>query len=60
VKPQIERDADRILREAANKEHKSMRDLGIIDDRRERTIRERETDFSDFFARRRRGQDAGA
>lgn len=60
MKPQVEHDADRILREDAHKEHKSMRDLGIIDDRRERTIREREIDFADFFARRRRGLDAGS
>lgn len=58
MKPQPEHDADRILREWAQKEHKSLRELGIIDERRERTIREREVDFADFFAQRKKREDA--
>lgn len=50
----IEQAADELLREDAHRQHKSMRQLGIIDDRRARTIREREVDFTDFFDRRRR------
>ncbi len=61
MKPQPEQEADRILRDLAQKNGCSLRDLGIIDERRERTIREREVDFSDFFVRRKNGRDdAGA
>lgn len=52
MKDRVEQQADEILREAAHSEHKSMRDLGIIDERRERTIREREQPFADYFARK--------
>jgi hypothetical protein len=50
--------ADDILREWARDQHKSMRELGIIDRRRQRTINEREKPFADFFARRKRSEDA--
>jgi hypothetical protein len=54
MKSQPEQQADDILREDARKQHKSMRQLGIIDERRERTIRKREQPFADFFAKRKR------
>ncbi len=38
--------ADQILREAAKKEGKSMRQIGVIDERRARTIRSREITLS--------------
>jgi len=58
MKPQPEQQADDILREFAHREHKSLRQLGIIDERRQRTINGREKTFADFFARRKRGEDA--
>jgi hypothetical protein len=58
MKSQPEQQADDILRDFANKEHKSMRQLGIIDERRQRTINGREKTFADFFARRKRHEDA--
>jgi len=48
----IEQQADELLRADAHKQHKSMRELGMIDERRQRTIREREIDFADFFGRK--------
>lgn len=41
--------ANELLREDAKRQHKSMRKLGIIDERRARTVREREVPFSSFF-----------
>jgi hypothetical protein len=52
----IEHDADVLLREWAKEHHTSLRKAGIIDARRERTIREREIDFTPFFASRRRAR----
>lgn len=45
-------EADAILRQWAKSEGKSLRQLGIIDERRERTIRERETPFATYFGRK--------
>ena len=50
----IEDMADEILREDAKKHHKSLRKLGIIDERRERTIREREISESAVSEHRKR------
>lgn len=47
-----EAEADNILREWAKSKGISLRQAGIIDERRERTIREREIDFTLFFAGR--------
>jgi len=52
--PEIE--ADALLREWAKSQGISLRKVGIIDDRRERTVREREVAFADFFASRRRAR----
>lgn len=52
----VEHDADAILREWAKEQGISLRKAGIIDERRERTIREREVDFTPFFASRRRAR----
>lgn len=54
MKSQSEQQADDILREWAASEHISLRRAGIIDERRGRTIHERETPFSVFFGRKRR------
>jgi hypothetical protein len=51
---QLDKEADDLLRELAKREGKSLRQLGINDERRQRTIRERETTFSDYFGRRKR------
>ncbi len=42
----LEEIADQILRESAKKQGKSMRQIGVIDERRERTIRSREITLS--------------
>lgn len=47
-------DADAILKEFAKKEGKSLRELGIIDERRARTVRQREITFTDFFETRKK------
>lgn len=47
----LEQIADDILRDDAKRKRKSMRQLGIIDERRARTVRERETPFSSFFVK---------
>lgn len=49
-----EAEADAILHEWAKSQGISLRKAGIIDERRERTIREREIDFTPFFANRKR------
>jgi hypothetical protein len=49
---EAEEQANEILRQHAKSNHKSMRALGIIDERRARTIRERETPFADYFSRK--------
>jgi len=49
----IEQTADEILRQDARSQGVSLRKLGIIDDRRRRTIDEREVCFTPFFAHRR-------
>jgi hypothetical protein len=56
MKTQTDADADTILREWAKDEGHSLRRSGIIDERRERTVREREVTFADFFASRRRAR----
>jgi len=45
--------ASLLLASYARKNNVSLRDLGIIDSRRERTIREREVPFSSYFTYRR-------
>ena len=42
----LEEVADQILREYAKREGKSMRQIGIVDERRERTIRSKEITLS--------------
>lgn len=54
-----EQQADEILKEWAKHEHQSLRKLGIIDGRRDRTIRSKEIPFADFFANRKARHDAG-
>ena len=49
----LEEQADAILRDMAVREHRSLRTYGVIDERRQKTIRQREASFSDFFATRR-------
>ena len=56
MKTQADIEADAILRAWAKSEGHSLRRSGIIDARRERTVREREVSFADFFAYRRRGR----
>ncbi len=46
---EAEEAADELLRQDAKAQRKSMRKLGIIDERRARTVREREVPFSSFF-----------
>ena len=46
---EAEEAANELLREDAKAQRKSMRKLGIIDERRARTVREREVPFSSFF-----------
>lgn len=52
----VEQQADDILHQWAKEQGISLRKAGIIDERRERTIREREVDFTPFFASRRRAR----
>jgi len=47
-------EADEILREWARKQGISLRQAGIIDERRNRTIREREINFATFFGNKKR------
>lgn len=55
----IEAEAEEILKTWAKDQGISLRKAGIIDERRERTIREREIDFASFFgARARRRSEA--
>ena len=54
TKTQTDIEADAILRAWAKSEGHSLRHDGIIDERRERTVREREVTFADFFGHRRR------
>lgn len=56
MKTPSEVEADTLLREWAKNEHISLRKAGIIDERRERTLREREVTFADFFDSRRRAR----
>lgn len=56
MKDNIEHEADILLSEWAKQEGISLRKAGIIDERRERTIREREVDFTGFFATRKRAR----
>lgn len=51
-----EQEADDILRQWAKEQGISLRKAGIIDERRERTIREREVSFTPFFASRKRAR----
>lgn len=50
----IEEQADDILSRDAKSHHLSLRKMGIIDDRRQRTIREREITMSYLESRRNR------
>lgn len=52
----LEQMADDLLRDEAKRQHKSMRQLGIIDERRARTVREKESPFADVFHRQRHHQ----
>ena len=54
MKTATELEADHILSEWAKANGISLRQAGIIDTRRERTIREREIDFTPFFEKRKR------
>jgi hypothetical protein len=56
MKTPNENDADTILRDWAKSQGLSLRKVGIIDERRERTIREREVPFSTFFEHRKRSR----
>lgn len=53
----LNEEADAILRDWAKSEGKSLRQLGIIDQRRERTVREKEVPFAVIFGRRRKMRD---
>jgi len=53
---QLEELADELLRQDAKTRRKSNRQLGTIDDRRARTVREREVPFATYFAPKRREQ----
>ncbi len=48
----LEEQADELLAAAARAAGKSQRKFGIIDERRQRTVNEREQSFTGFFARR--------
>jgi len=56
MKTQADIEGDAILRAWAKAEGHSLRASGIIDKRRERTVREREVTFADFFARKRQAR----
>ena len=56
MKTPTEQEADDLLHEWAKQQGISLRKDGIIDDRRERTIREREVPFTTFFASRKRAR----
>jgi hypothetical protein len=56
MKTPVEQEADDLLRAWAKEQGVSLRKDGIIDDRRERTIREREVSFTPFFASRRKAR----
>lgn len=51
-KDPVEQQADDLLRAWAKEQGISLRKDGIIDERRERTVRERETPFASFFSNR--------
>lgn len=53
-KDPLEQQADELLREWAKDQGVSLRKDGIIDERRERTVRERETPFASFFANKKK------
>ena len=48
--------ADQILRESAKRQGKSMRKIGVIDERRARTIREHEITLSYLQSRMKRNE----
>ena len=54
MKTADEQKADTILHDWARSHGISLRKAGIIDDRRERTIREREISFTPFFEGRKK------
>lgn len=56
MKTPSEVEADAILHEWARQQHISLRKAGIIDDRRERTVRSKEIPFTDFFDSRKRAR----
>ena len=53
-KDTLEQQADELLRGWAREQGISLRKDGIIDDRRDRTIREREVSFTPFFHQRKK------
>ena len=53
MKPHSEVEADAILKEWAKSQGISLRKAGIIDERRERTVRNKEIPFADYFGRKR-------
>ncbi len=57
IEPTLDEQADNILRDWAKSENISLRKGGIIDERRARTVREREISFASFFGRRQHGRD---
>ncbi len=54
-----EMEADALLHEWAKSQNISLRKAGIIDERRERTVREREIPFASFFGKRKRAREQG-
>ncbi len=52
----LDEQADDLLHEWAKSKGISLRKDGIIDERRQRTVREREISFTPFFASRKRAR----
>lgn len=55
--PTLEEEADALLEGMAKEANMSLRKMGVINHRRERTINQREVPFSYAFSRRRQGRD---
>lgn len=56
MKDNIEHTADELLHQWAKEQGISLRKAGIIDERRERTVRQREVPFTTFFESRKRAR----
>lgn len=56
MKTPSEAESDALLHEWARQNHISLRKAGIIDERRERTVRQREIPFTTFFESRKRAR----